>query len=77
MSRPRAIARGAVWGPADQTLSSLTNFALAIVVAHESAPRTFGLFALVFATFSIALGACRAVCCEPLAVRYSSASSSN
>jgi hypothetical protein len=62
---------------ADQALSSLTNFALAIVVAHESAPRTFGLFALVFATFSVALGACRAVCCEPLAVRFSSVSSSS
>jgi hypothetical protein len=75
MSRRRGIARRAGWGLADQALSSLTNFALAIMVAHESAPRSFGLFALVFATFSIALGACRALCCEPLAVRYSSATS--
>lgn len=75
MSKHRAIARRAGWGLADQALSSLTNFALAIVVAHESAPHTFGLFALVFATFSIALGACRAVCCEPLAVRFSNVSS--
>jgi hypothetical protein len=77
MSRHRAIARRASWGVADQTLSSLTNFTLAIMVAHESAPRTFGLFALIFATFSIALGACRAVCCEPLTVRFSSASPSD
>lgn len=77
MSRRRGIARRAGWGLADQALSSLTNFALAIMVAHESAPRSFGLFALVFATFSIILGACRAVCSEPLAVRYSSASSSD
>ncbi len=76
--RPRrgVLAKRAGWGLADQALSSLTNFALTIVVAHESSPRTFGLFALVFATFSIALGACRAICCEPLVVRYSSVSSS-
>jgi hypothetical protein len=70
------MARRAGWGFADQALSSLTNFAIAIVAAHESTPRTFGLFALVFATFSLALGACRAICCEPLSVRYSGASKS-
>jgi hypothetical protein len=68
------MARRAGWGLADQALSSLTNFAIAIVAAHESTPRAFGLFALVFATFSLALGACRAICCEPLSVRYSGAS---
>lgn len=71
------LARRAGWGLADQALSSLTNFALAILAAHESSPRTFGLFALVFATFGLALGACRAICCEPLAVRYSSSSTSD
>lgn len=68
------LARRAGWGLADQALSSLTNFALVIVAAHGSTPRAFGLFALIFATFSIALGACRAVCCEPLAVRFSNES---
>ena len=66
-----ALAKRAGWGLADQALSSLTNFALVVVVAHESAPKAFGLFALVFATYSIALGCCRAVCSEPLAVRFS------
>jgi hypothetical protein len=71
-----ALARRAGWGLGDQALSSLTNFALVVVVAHESAPRAFGLFALVFATYSIALGCCRAVCSEPLAVRFSHVSPS-
>ncbi len=70
----RGLAGRASWGLADQALSSLTNFVLVIVAAHESAPREFGLFALILATFSIALGACRAICCEPLAVRYSNES---
>ncbi len=66
-----ALTRRVGWGLADQALSSLTNFALVAIVAHESSPREFGLFALVFATYSIALGCCRAVCSEPLVVRYS------
>jgi len=73
-ARGEGLAGRAGWGLADQALSSLTNFALVIMAAHESTPRAFGLFALIFATFSIALGSCRAICCEPLAVRYSNES---
>lgn len=71
MRRGSALARRAGWGIADQAVSSLTNFALVIVVAHESDTLTFGLFALAFATYSIALGCCRGLCSEPLVVRYS------
>lgn len=70
------LARRAGWGVADQALASLTNFALVVVVARQSTPTAFGLFALVFATYSIALGCCRAICSEPLAVRFSHVSSS-
>jgi O-antigen/teichoic acid export membrane protein len=65
------LARRAGWGIADQTVSSLTNFALVIVVAHESSTHVFGLFALAFATYSLALGCCRALYSEPIVVRYS------
>ncbi len=65
------LAKRASWGLADQALSSLTNFALVIVVARESSAHTLGLFALAFATYCLALGACRAICSEPLVVRYS------
>jgi hypothetical protein len=71
-----ALAKRAGWGIADQALSSLTNFVLVVVVAHQSTAAGFGLFALVFATYSVALGCCRAVCSEPLSVRFSHVSPS-
>lgn len=61
------------WGVADQALSSLTNFALALVVARAVDLREFGAFSIVFATYTIVLGIARAVATEPLAVRYSGA----
>jgi O-antigen/teichoic acid export membrane protein len=70
------LARRAGWGLADQALSSLTNFALVIVVARESTPHTLGIFALAFATYGLALGSCRAICSEPLVVRYSNVTAS-
>jgi hypothetical protein len=71
---PTGRIRRIGWGVADQALSSLTNFALAVTVAHESAPQTFGLFALLFAAYCVVLGVCRAICCEPLTVRFSDTS---
>ena len=62
------------WGIGDQALSSFTNFAVAVMVAHESSPRTFGLFALLFAAYCVVLGICRAVCSEPLTVRFTNVS---
>ena len=72
---PTGRIRRIGWGVADQALSSLTNFALAVTVAHESAPQGFGLFALLFAAYCVVLGVCRAICCEPLTVRFSDTSS--
>jgi hypothetical protein len=45
------------------------------MVARESAPHAFGLFALLFAAYCVVLGISRAICCEPLTVRFSEASS--
>jgi uncharacterized integral membrane protein len=56
---------------ADQALSSLTNFALGVVVARAVAPAAFGSFTIVFATYSSALGLSRAITSEPLVVHYS------
>lgn len=61
------------WGVADQALSSLTNFALALVVARAVDLREFGAFSLVFAAYTVVLGVARAVATEPLAVRYAGA----
>jgi hypothetical protein len=73
-AQPTSLARGARrlgWGLADQTLSSLTNFALAILVARAVGPAGLGAFGLAFATYTMTLGATRSQCSEPLAVRYS------
>ena len=69
----RAIVHRAGWGIADQALSSLTNFALGILVARSASPEEFGAFAMVFATFILALGLARALTGEPLLVRHTEA----
>ena len=65
------IARRAGWGVSDQAFSSLTNFALGIVVARTLGPRDFGAFGLAFATYVVALSISQTVASEPLLVRYS------
>ena len=59
------------WGLADQSLSSLTNFALAVLVARTVSTSALGAFGLAFTTYTITLGATRALCSEPLTVRHS------
>ncbi len=59
------------WGFADQSLSSLTNFAVGIAVARSVSIEEFGAFALVFASYSVVLGVSRALATEPLVVRHS------
>src|SRR5690349_4503630 len=74
---PARAARGGTakrisWGVGDQALSSLTNFALLIVAAHELHRREFGALALAVAAYTVALGLTRAMVGEPLLVEYSS-----
>jgi O-antigen/teichoic acid export membrane protein len=64
-------ARRLGWGIADQTLSSVTNFALAILVARNVSTADLGAFGLTFTTYTFVLGATRAICSEPMSVRYS------
>jgi O-antigen/teichoic acid export membrane protein len=66
----RALVHRAGWGIADQALSSLTNFALGILVARSASPEEFGAFTIVFATFILTLGLARAMTGEPLLVRH-------
>jgi hypothetical protein len=67
----RATSRRAAWGLADQAFSSLTNFAVAAIVARSVSQQEFGVFALVFATYLLALGAARAMFTVPMLVRFS------
>jgi len=67
----RQVLQRASWGVADQALSSLTNFALGILVARSATTAGFGAFSIVFTTFTVTLGLSRALTSEPLMVRYS------
>jgi O-antigen/teichoic acid export membrane protein len=66
-----AVARRTGWGVADQALSSLTNFALGILVARTVSTAELGAFALAFATYAIWLNVSRALAAQPLVVRFS------
>lgn len=70
----RKIGRHLGWGLADQLLSSLTNFAVGMLVARTVSPDDFGAFTLAFVTYTLALAGSRALASEPLMVRYSASS---
>lgn len=71
-SAPTGVLR-ARWGFLDQALSSLSNFALGIIVARSVDTNEFGAFALAFAIYLAALNASRAVTSLPLTIRFSAA----
>lgn len=59
------------WGMVDQALSSLTNFALSILVARDFSTADLGLFGLVFTSYLVALNVARPSSIEPLLIRFS------
>jgi O-antigen/teichoic acid export membrane protein len=58
------------WGFGDQALSSLTNFALGILVARSVSTEALGAFGLALVTYWTALGVGRAISSQPLVIRY-------
>jgi len=56
---------------ADQALSSLTNFLLAVVLARELTPEGFGATSITFAVYLLGLNVSRSLTTEPLTVRHS------
>jgi O-antigen/teichoic acid export membrane protein len=70
----RSVTRRLGWAVADQALSSLTNFALGLLAARALSATEFGSFALVFATYLLALGAVRATSSEPFVIRFAAVS---
>jgi O-antigen/teichoic acid export membrane protein len=67
------IVRRLGWGLADQGLSSLTNFALGVVLARTLTRSEFGAYGIAFGVYILGLGFSRALASEPLMVRYSAA----
>ncbi len=52
-------------------VSSLTNFALAIIIARSVSPTDFGVYALLFWSYILVLNVARAIGANPLIMRYS------
>lgn len=69
----RATAGRLSWGLADQAVSSLTNFAVGVVVARSLGATAFGVFSLAWVTYSVILNVSRGVATDPLVVRFSGA----
>ena len=61
------------WGLADQAVSSLSNFAVGLVVARGLGAVDFGIFALAWATYGAALNISRGLASDPFVVRFSGA----
>lgn len=59
------------WGLADQAVSSMTNFAVGIVVARSLGVTAFGVFSLAWVTYGVVLNVSRGLGTDPLMVRYS------
>jgi O-antigen/teichoic acid export membrane protein len=59
------------WGLADQAVSSVTNFALGIVVARSLGAAAFGAFSLAWVTYGVLVNLSRGLATDPLTVRYS------
>lgn len=59
------------WTVVDQGLSSLTNFGIAVVAARQAGLLEFGAFSVALTTYLLLLGLSRAVCTDPLVVRFS------
>lgn len=80
-SADRAVGSGGFlrrisWGIADQGISSLSNFALGVIVARSMGPEQLGAFTLAYVTFGFVLSASRGTSTDPLLVRFSGPESS-
>ena len=59
------------WGLGDQAVSSLTNFAVGVVVARSLGVTAFGVFSLAWVTYGVVLNVSRGLATDPLMVRFS------
>jgi O-antigen/teichoic acid export membrane protein len=66
-----------LWTFADQGLSSLTNAALAIVVARTVSSSDFGAFSLALVTFAFVIGLGRGMIGDPFVIRFTDAASAS
>ncbi len=67
----RGMARRLGWGVTDQAISSMSNFAVSLVVARELGAHVLGGFTLAFVSYTVVLNASRGISTDPLLVRFS------
>ena len=60
------------WGAADQVVSSITNFAILVLVARSAAPVALGMFAIFTAGYSTVTYVNESLVSEPFVVRHTS-----
>jgi O-antigen/teichoic acid export membrane protein len=65
------MAQRLSWGLADQAVSSMTNFAVGIFVAHSLGITAFGIFSLAWVTYAVIINVSRGLATDPLVVRFS------
>ncbi len=69
--RWRRLASKAGWNLIDQGLLSLTNLALALMVANSVDAAAFGAFSLCFTVYSMTIVCSRNLASEPVVIRFS------
>jgi O-antigen/teichoic acid export membrane protein len=69
--RRRSLGGRAAWTLVDQGVSSLTNAALALVVAGNVGDADFGAFSIALFTFGFVIGIGRAMICDPFVIHFS------
>jgi len=67
----RPAARRTAWAVVDQGISSLANFAVAIIVARSVSVESFGAFTISLLVYALAVSLIRGLVSEPLAIRVS------
>lgn len=67
----RQAGRRLSWGVADQAMSSVSNFAVNIYIAHTLGAVQYGAFSIAYVTYGFALNASRGLATDPLLVRFS------
>jgi O-antigen/teichoic acid export membrane protein len=67
------VVRRSAWVLTDQMLSSVTNFALAVLVARNLSVEGFGAFGLAFALYRFILGVSTALWAVPVTITHSGA----
>lgn len=67
------LLRRLSWNVIDQIVSSLTNAALAVVVAKSVSAEQFGAFSIAFTAYSVLVQTARGLTGQPLWIRFSGA----